>query len=116
MQQIAELQEGSFGGKVDDLFTAIVKAVSETGKAGKLTITIDVKTSSGGMLSFTPKVTDKTPEPPVVADVFWPTEDGRLSRDNPKQRKLPLQQVADDKPSSLRSAEDSQGAPLRTAG
>jgi hypothetical protein len=63
--------------------------VEETGKPGKLTITLDVK-KVNALVSILAKVTDKTPEKAPDADMFYVTEEFDLSVDNPKQRKLDL--------------------------
>ena len=93
------LQGGAFTAECGEKFAEIVKGVDETGKPGKLTITIEVK-KAGGALQVLARVTDKTPEDLPEADLFWPTTEGNLSVDNPSQRKLDLQPVPDT-PSAL---------------
>lgn len=87
------LQGGAFNAECGERFADMLKGVEETGKAGKLTITIDVK-KAGAAVSVLAKVTDKTPEEQADADLFWATVEGNLSLDNPAQRKLDLQPVA----------------------
>lgn len=67
-----------------------VKQVDETGKAGKLTITLDLR-KNGGAINIVAKVTNKVPESAPDADLFWPTVEGNLSLNNPNQRSLDLQ-------------------------
>lgn len=86
------LQGGVFLDLCSTTLAQVVKGVDETGKAGKVTITLDV-TKSGGAVALLAKVTDKTPEPKADADLFWPTVEGNLSLENPNQRKLDLQPV-----------------------
>lgn len=86
------LQGGAFNSECGDRMAEIVKGVDETGKAGRLTITIDVK-KAGAAVSVLAKVTDKTPEEQADADLYWPTVEGNLSLQNPAQRNLPLEQV-----------------------
>jgi hypothetical protein len=90
---LAMLQGGAFNDKCGMLLAEIVKGVDETGRPGKLTVTIDVK-KAGGAVSVLAKATDKTPEEQADADLYWPTVEGNLSLDNPAQRKLDLQPVA----------------------
>lgn len=87
------LQGGAFNQECGEKFAEMLKGVEETGKAGKLTITIDVK-KAGGAVSVVSKVTDKTPEEIADADLFWATVEGNLSLQNPNQRNLDLQPVA----------------------
>lgn len=86
------LQGGVFLDQCSDMMAELVKGVDETGKAGKLTITLDFK-KSGGAMAIVAKVTNKTPERAPDADLLWPTVEGNLSIDNPAQRKLDLRTV-----------------------
>ena len=86
------LQGGVFLDQCSEMMAELVKGVDETGKAGKLTITLDFK-KSGGAMAIVAKVTNKTPERAPDADLLWPTVEGNLSIDNPAQRKLDLRTV-----------------------
>lgn len=86
------LQGGAFNVNAGELLAAMVKAVEETGKAGKLTITLDIK-KAGGALQVTAKATDKTPEEAPESDLFWSTVEGNLTVQNPNQQSLNLQPV-----------------------
>lgn len=85
-------QGGDFNVKAGELFAAVLRGVEDTGKAGKLTITLDVKQQNGAV-SVLAKVTDKTPEALPDADLYWTTPDGNLTLRNPAQRDLDLRQV-----------------------
>lgn len=87
------LRSGQFADECTEVLSEIVKQVDETGKAGRLTITLDLK-KTGGAIAIVAKVTDKTPEAPPDADLLWATVEGSLSYDNPSQQKLDLQPVA----------------------
>lgn len=93
---LALLQGGSFLDQCSEQMNQLVRCVDETGKAGKLTITLDVK-KAGGTVNIIAKVTNKTPEVAPDADTFWPTTEGNLSLENPNQRKLDLQPVSQPK-------------------
>jgi len=86
------LQGGIFLDQCSELFASIIRGVEDTGKAGKLTITLDVKKVNAAV-SVLAKVTDKTPEKAPDADLFYATVEGNLSLDNPNQRKLDLRPV-----------------------
>lgn len=85
-------QGGDFNIKAGELFASVLRGVEDTGKAGKLTITLDVKQQNGAVAVLA-KVTDKTPEVLPDADLYWTTPDGNLSLRNPAQRDLDLQTV-----------------------
>lgn len=110
---LAELQGGVFLEECSQRFADLVRNVDETGKAGKLTITLDLKKTSGA-ISVTPKVTDKTPEPAPDSDLFYATVEGNLTRDNPNQRKLDLRPV-ETKPADVRNVPEPEAVrPVRT--
>lgn len=101
------LQGGAFLDECSDKLAEVVKSVDETGKAGKLTITIDLK-KSGGALAITAKCTNKAPETAPDADLLWPTVEGNLSIDNPNQRRLDLRPV-EEPGRAVRSADPETG-------
>lgn len=86
------LRGGAFVSEAGEKFAEVVKMVDETGAAGKLTITLDIK-KAGAALQVTAKVTDKTPEAAPETDLFWATHDGNLSLNNPAQRNLQFGEV-----------------------
>ena len=83
------LQQGLFLDQCSELLAEVVRSVDETGKAGKLTITLDLK-KSGGAVAILAKATNKVPEQKADEDLLWPTVEGNLQLDNPHQRKLDL--------------------------
>lgn len=102
------LQGGIFLDQCSDKLAEIVKGVDETGKAGKLTITLDMK-KAGGALSITAKVTNKVPEQKADEDLLWPTVEGNLSLDNPNQRKLDLRVAPSQPAAELRHVDPATG-------
>ena len=101
------LQGGEFIDQCSDLLANVVKNVDETGKAGKLTIVLDIK-KVGAAVSVLAKVTDKTPEKAPNPDLFYATVEGNLSVDNPAQRKLDLRPV-ESAPKKVREVDQSTG-------
>lgn len=99
------LQGGVFLDSCSELFAGVVRNVDDTGKAGKLTITLDVKKVSGA-ISVLAKVTDKTPEKAPDADLFYATVEGNLSVNNPNQRSLDLRVAEPANKAGVRTLED----------
>lgn len=106
------LHGGLFLDECSDMLAGVVRSVEDTGKAGKLTITLDVK-KVGAAISVTAKATDKVPEKAPDADLFYATVEGNLSLDNPNQRKLDLR-MADTKQAEVRSIDPITGE-IKTA-
>lgn len=90
------LHGGSFSDECTEELKGVVRSVDETGKAGRLTITLDFK-KAGGALSIDAKVTSKMPEAKADPDLLWATVEGNLSLQNPNQRTLDLQEVSPQK-------------------
>ncbi len=87
------LDGGAFLDQASERLSKLVKGVEETGKSGKLVITLDLKQVSGGAISITPTVATKVPEPKPDSTLLWATVEGNLSIDNPHQQKLDLRAV-----------------------
>ena len=87
------LDGGAFLNRSSDELAALVRRVDETGKAGKLTMTLEVKRVTGGAISIVPSVVARVPEPKPDATVLWATVEGNLTQDNPRQQRLELRTV-----------------------
>jgi hypothetical protein len=97
------LDGGAFMDRCSDELATLVKAVEATGKTGKLSITLDLKTVGNGAVQISPKVNAAVPEPKPDTTLLWATVEGNLVVDNPSQQKLDLRQV-ETKPAELRTA------------
>lgn len=87
---------GFFINTASDQMAELVKRVQETGRAGKLDLTISVKKATrGGAMHITGKVKLTKPAEEPMEAMLFATEDGGLSPDNPNQQKLDLKIVAD---------------------
>jgi len=83
----------------------LIAAVQETGKGGKLVLTVDVKPLKGNTdaLEVSAKVTAKAPEYDPPASIFFVDDAGNLTRNDPRQMSLPLRDVADRRDESASS-------------
>jgi hypothetical protein len=80
-----------------DKLAELVSAVTGTGKAGSLTIKVDLKPSTAGALAVKGAVTIKKPQRLPREALLWPTPDGNLMAEDPRQTKLELRQIAEQK-------------------
>lgn len=87
------LDGGAFLDQASEKLAQLVKGVEETGKAGKLVISLELKRVSGGALSITPNAEVSVPKPKADSTLLWATVEGNLSIDNPHQQKLDLRAV-----------------------
>ena len=75
-------------------FATMIKSVVTTGKAGSITLKIDVKPSTAGALAVKASVSAKIPKGLPPESLLWPTPDGNLLAEDPRQTKLDLKPVA----------------------
>lgn len=80
--------------EASEKLATLVNRVSETGKPGKLTITIDLRKATAGALAVGGKVDLKAPAEPKVEALMFPTPEGNLLTEDPSQTKLDLRPVA----------------------
>ena len=92
---IADIRRGALNQEAAEEMTKVIQAVRETGKAGKLTITIDVKPLANheGAVTVRGKATATLPKVDSKDEVFFATEGGELTRNNPKQDEFPEMRV-----------------------
>jgi len=89
---------GFFISSASDKLQELVKKVNESGKSGKIDLTITVKkqTKSGAM-HITGKVKATMPADEPMETLLFATDDGGLSADNPHQQKLNLTVIDENK-------------------
>lgn len=91
------LRNGHFLDEASDDLARLVNAVSDTGKTGKLTIEATVKRAGQGRnsaLSVQATSLVKMPKQPVDDTLMFPTPDGNLLTEDPRQQKLDLKVAA----------------------
>lgn len=105
---VTEQRNGALHEELSEELAALVKAVQDHGKAGSLSLTINVKPGAKGTrtLVVTDDVKVKAPKGDRPASMFFSDEDGNLSRNDPTQPELPLRRVpAGDGPADLRKVQ-----------
>lgn len=94
------LMQQARGRTHDDLSQSLhqlIAAVQETGKGGKLQLTIDVKPLKGdtNTLAVTASTACKLPQVDQPSSIFFVDGEGNLTRNDPRQMSLPLRDAAD---------------------
>lgn len=92
---LAELDKGRVHTRLSEQLHDLVVAVQATGKAGTLTLTIDlrpIKRGQSDTLQLTAKTTLKAPagDDETPTTVFFTDRAGNLTREDPNQMQLPL--------------------------
>ncbi|HUS27554.1 MAG TPA: hypothetical protein VMZ53_03575 [Kofleriaceae bacterium] len=93
----AEFGKGATNRVASQRMQEIVKACSETGRKGKIVITLEVG-AVGGVAELRAKISVTKPEPQLPGGVYFATEDGGLVEEDPRQLKLPVARVIDLQP------------------
>ena len=75
-------------------FGKLINAVVTNGKAGSITMKIDIKPSTAGALAVKATVISKIPKGLPPESLLWPTPEGNLMAEDPRQTKLDLKPVA----------------------
>lgn len=84
-------------------FSKLVSAVVQTGKAGAITVKIDIKPSTAGALAVKASVSAKVPKGLPPESLLWPTPEGNLLAEDPRQTKLDLKPVTAEPVRELKS-------------
>lgn len=71
----------------------IIQSVVAHNKAGSLTLKVDIKPSTAGALAIKAGVSIKKPLGLPPEALLWPTPDGNLLTEDPRQQKLELKAV-----------------------
>lgn len=98
---LTDLDDGEVNIMLSKELPRVVAAVMETGRAGSLTLKIDIKREKR-MAIVKASVSTKIPAPDSESSIFYTTEDGDLCREDPRQ--LALRDIPANPPVPLRSA------------
>jgi len=93
-----DLRRGNFLEECADEMQAVVEAVEETGKAGKLVIEITVTPAikAQGAVKVSDRITAKLPALPAGETIMFVTPDNNLVSNNPRQQTFELKDVSNE--------------------
>jgi hypothetical protein len=97
MDFVREHRNGIFHDELSDALRELVDAVATESKAGSLTVTISIRPAANvdGAVVVSDKIVVKPPVEKKSDSIFFVTPENGLIRDNPRQPRLPLREVAD---------------------
>lgn len=90
---LRHLNGGVFLDEASDALAEVVKAVDSTGKAGSVTITLNVRRATAGAMAVAGKFSTKKPTESPIEALLFPTPEGNLLTEDPSQKKLDLRPV-----------------------
>jgi hypothetical protein len=87
---LLNIRKGVVAEYAGDELTAIVRAVTATGKPGALTIKLTVKPQKGdsGQVVISSAISAKSPTADMPEAIFFADADGDLHREDPAQREI----------------------------
>lgn len=88
---LKQIRNGNLVYEMNQEIEAVVQAVRETRKGGELTLKVKIKPLKAGSdaLDVDAEVSARIPKPPRPVSIFYPTADNTLSRNDPRQMRLP---------------------------
>lgn len=89
----------------EEMATAVQRAI-DTGKTAEITLKITIKPEANGKQVFiTDKITSKIPQFPREQTILFPTSDGNLQREDPRQATIPgIRSVSEERPDQFKTA------------
>lgn len=81
-------RRGELVHEADDLLAEMVAAITEYGGVGELTLKLKVKRNEAEQLEIQPLLTMKKPRRALGMGIFYSSDDGKLSRRDPRQGDL----------------------------
>lgn len=93
-QFLQEQRKGVLHTELSEALQELAAAVLEHDKAGTLAVTFTVAPGpEEGTVKVSDRLSLKAPEADKKPSVFWPDDQGNLSRRDPRQPELPLREV-----------------------
>lgn len=102
-ETLKDIEYGHLSRELAEVQQEIVKAVSETNKAGSITLTLSFKPEGNGQLTIKADIKKKIPQLPRGTSLFFMTPEGNIQREDPRQQKLPLKSIEREAPSNLKA-------------
>ena len=101
-ETLKHLAGGTFLDEAGDKLAELVAAVDSTGKAGTITLKISVKKSTKSDMQVIGNITMSKPQEAPDATLMFPTPEGNLLLNDPRQQNLELKAVAAQTPTELK--------------
>lgn len=92
---VGGLEGGRAFEQLNDALAEVVQAVLHHRKIGEITLSVKVSPNGESAVSIVPTIKIKAPEGARAVTTFFADEHGNLLRRDPRQRELPLREVAD---------------------
>ncbi|ADE14132.1 conserved hypothetical protein [Nitrosococcus halophilus Nc 4] len=104
---INQLRYGAAAQELSERLNECVQGARDTGKQAKLTLTLTVKPigQNSGQYEIREQIKAQVPELDKGMTLMFGTPEGNLQREDPRQVKMDLKSVSDNKPQQLKKVE-----------
>lgn len=85
-----QIRYGALSDELTEKMTELTRACKETGRVGEITLTLKIKPGQAGQVELLDNVKVKMPEAQRGTTLMFATDDGGLSREDPRQLSLKL--------------------------
>ena len=85
LELVQTFRRGELLHQADDMLNELVEAIRATGGNGTLTLSMPFKTNKAGQIECTPKIKAEKPRNSIGTGIFYASDDGRLTRNDPNQ-------------------------------
>lgn len=99
---LAQLKYGHLNDELATELQELVKICGDTGKAGKLTLTITLKPGKGGQMEVFDDIAVKAPKAERSSTLMFASVENALQREDPRQTSLDGMRVVDMSTGELR--------------
>lgn len=102
---LGQLRFGELQDELTQHIRDMVKAVDGAKKPGTITLKLTFKPGKGGQLEIVDDMAVKLPKPEKGSSLFFPTVDGNLERNDPRQRQFEGVRTVDEEIAARRAPE-----------
>ncbi len=103
-QTLDQLRYGTLTDELTDALHQLTADCTDTGRSGKLTITLQLKPGKGGQVEVFDEIKVTPPKRERASSIMFATPEGNLQREDPRQKQIEgLRSVDDHKPAELRN-------------
>lgn len=87
LETLQQMRQGAVVDEMGDAIANVVRAVAATGKKGEVVLKLAIS-AKGDQIVVEDAIVEKPPKPARGLSLFYATEDGVLSRKDPRQPEL----------------------------
>lgn len=101
---LSTARSGCLADEASESLHQCVEAARDTGKTAVITLMLTVKPNGHGQVSISDDIKTRVPKLDKGSTILFVTPEGNLTRDDPRQQNLPLREVLDERPGTLKQA------------